>query len=220
MSEETKVGLLEKLTTRRDFLKLTGKGMAGVAASYSILALFGCSSKEEEVAGFALATGLLIADRTRCTGCQRCEIMCTTAHDHKVQPYISRIKVSENYNYGVSGPKISYWKEDGQYGNLLMSPVTCKQCREPFCGNACPVGAIYSDESTGARTVDKDKCIGCGTCTEACPWHLPTVDPETKVSTKCVSCGFCASNCPTGALKLIPWEDVKVTLRKHGYVLG
>lgn len=220
MSEDSKKTILERETTRREFLKLTGKGVGGAIISFSFLSLFGCSNSKE-VAGFALSKGLLIADRNKCTGCQRCELTCSSIHEQKVQPFISKVKVSRNYNFGLEGPKLNYWNEDGQYGNRLMNPETCKQCREPFCGNACPEKAIIADpKNKGARVVVKDKCVGCGTCTTACPWHLPTVDPETKKSSKCKACGVCATICPTGALKLIPWEDVKVTMNRNGYMIG
>jgi Fe-S-cluster-containing dehydrogenase component len=222
MSEETKKGFLERETTRRDFLKLTGKGIGGAVLSLSILNLFGYdNANAAEVAAFPLATGLLIADKNRCTGCQRCEINCTLINDGKIEPFVSRIKVSRNLFFGVVGPKIAYAKEDGQYGNLIMNPETCRQCKDPACAIACPMKAIVADEKNkGARTVVEEKCIGCGTCTQACPWHLPTVDPETSKSTKCILCGTCAKGCPTSALKLIPWEEVKITLNKHGYNLA
>ncbi|MDY0236461.1 MAG: ferredoxin-like protein [Gudongella sp.] len=213
MEENTKKKFLERETTRRDFLKLTGKSLGGVAISMSILSMLGCES--EQAVAYALPTGLLIADPTKCTGCQRCELTCTSFHDGKIQPYISRVKVAENYNFGTEGPKIDYWKRDGEFGNLMMNPETCKQCREPYCGRACPVGAISADPKQGnARVVDTTKCIGCGACEEACPWGMPTVDPETKKSTKCVACGLCAEHCPTGALTLVPWEDVKKAMRR------
>ena len=216
MEEKSKKKFLERETTRREFLKLTGKGFGGAVISMSILSMLGCES--EQTVAYALPSGLLVADASRCTGCQRCEISCTSIHDEKVQPFISRIKVSENYNFGNDGPRIDYYRQNGQFGNLSMSPETFKQCRDPYCGRACPAGAIYSDPKQGnARVVDASKCIGCGACEEACPWHLPTVDPETKKSTKCVACGFCAENCPTGALKMIPWEDVKKAMRRNGY---
>jgi Fe-S-cluster-containing dehydrogenase component len=220
MSQDESKGFLDRETTRREFLKLAGKGMAGAVVSVSFLSMLGFTHESEAVAAFALSSGVLIADRNRCTGCQRCEINCTSLNDGKVQPFISRVKVSRNYNFGVDGPKISYWKEDGQHGNLLMTPETCKQCKDPACANACPKGAIIADSKTGARVVVKEKCIGCGSCTKACPWHLPTVDPETKTSSKCVLCGMCATNCPTSALNIIPWEDVKVAMIRRGYMLG
>ncbi len=220
MSDDSKKSILERESTRREFLKLTGKSVGGAVLSLSILSLFGCDSTEE-VAAYPLAKSLLIADKSLCTGCQRCELTCSAIHEHKVQPYISKVKVSRNYNYGLDGPKISYGYEDGQFGNLSMNVETCKQCREPFCGHACPKDAIFYDKKNkGARVVDKSKCVGCGACTEACPWHLPTVDPEKRTSSKCKLCGVCATGCPTGALKLIPWEDVKTAMRRAGYRLG
>lgn len=218
MSQEQKKGFLDNTTTRREFLKLSGKGIAGTVVSCSLLSLFGYS--EAEATGYALAKGLLIADTSRCTGCKRCEITCTMTNDGKVEPFISRVKVSRNYFYGVDGPKISHRKEDGMMGNFRIVPETCKQCKDPWCAEACPMEAIGTAPKTGARVVDTEKCVGCGMCTDACPWHIPTVDPETHVSTKCTLCNgdpTCAKNCPTGALKLIPWEEVKATLNRNGY---
>ena len=64
------------------------------------------------------------------------------------------------------------------------------------------------DEKTGTRMIDESKCVGCGACAAACPYGMPTVDPEAKHSTKCVACGYCASMCPCGALKVCTWEEV------------
>ena len=216
-SNEEKKGFLDKETTRREFLKLSGKGIGGTFISLSLLNLLGCTNPNvEEVAAFPLAQGVLIADKTKCTGCLRCETNCSLANDGKVMPYISRIKVSRNYNFGTDGPKLAYAYADGAFGNKLMSPETCRQCAEPYCAKACPVGAIVTNE-IGARVVDEAKCVGCGTCTEACPWNIPTVDPETNKSTKCLNCGTCAANHPTGALRNVPWEKVKYAISKLGY---
>lgn len=219
MSEEMKKGLLDQETTRREFLKLTGKGLGGAVLSLSVLSLFGYEeASAKNVAAFALSSGLLIADRNRCTGCQRCEINCTLVNDGKVDPFISRVKVYRNLHFGANGPKINYLYADGQFGNLLMNPETCRQCKDPACATACPKKAIIADpKNNNARTVVKEKCIGCSTCTSACPWHLPTVDHETMKSTKCILCGSCAKGCPTSALKLLPWKEVAAVLNKNGY---
>ncbi|GAB6087045.1 ferredoxin-like protein [Alkaliphilus crotonatoxidans] len=218
MLENEKKSFLERTSTRREFLKMTGKGMAGIAVSYSVLSLFGCSPKEEDVTGYALATGLLIADRSRCSGCQRCEMACTVANDGKASAKLARVKVSRSFYFGTTEkPSSNYRYEDGHFGNFLMTPETCKQCSEPACGEACPVGAIEAAPNTGTRVVNVEKCVGCGMCTEACPWHLPTVDSETGKSTKCILCGACAEHCCTGALRVIPWEEVSRVMKKHGY---
>lgn len=72
--------------------------------------------------------------------------------------------------------------------------------------------AISADPVTGARVIDEDKCVGCGACVNACPWHMPRVDVEKHKSTKCISCGACVAGCPTSALRMIPWEDVAKAL--------
>ena len=101
-------------------------------------------------------------------------------------------------------------------GNGLLSgtdncfvyfPDTCRQCEDPACGNACPQKAITTNEQ-GIRVVDTDKCIGCGACHEACPWHMPTVNPETGKSSKCIACGACVAGCPSGALSIVDWDAV------------
>ena len=74
------------------------------------------------------------------------------------------------------------------------------------------MGAISVRESDGVRVIDKDKCVGCGACAAACPFGMPTIDPETSKSTQCVACGFCAANCPCGALKIVKWEDVAAAM--------
>ena len=137
----------------------------------------------------------------RCVGCQRCEINCTLTNDGCCSSYISRVKVTRNLYSSRNG--------NGLYteNNWTYFPDTCRQCEDPACGNACPVGAIYAGED-GIRRVDTEKCVGCGACTQACPWHMPTVNPVTHKSSKCVMCGACVEGCPSGALSIIPWDEV------------
>lgn len=204
MSEENK-RFWDREYTRRQFLKISGKSLAGLTITASMLSLFGCTQQQvekEEVTTWALPQGLLVVNAAKCTGCLRCEINCTMVNDGKVSSYISRVKTMRNLYFNTDGAK------GLSAGDFTFFPDTCRQCKDPACGNACPQKAIVADPTTGARVVDQEKCIGCGACVTACPWHMPTVDPETKKSTKCISCGSCAQGCPTGALSIIPWEDV------------
>lgn len=211
---------LEKLRTRREFLKISGKGAVGITVAASVLNMMGCSAKDAGDASVLVTErGLLIAERNRCVGCQRCEMVCTVANDGKIHPLISRVKISRNYNYGTEITD-NYRNEDGYYGNFLMTPETCKQCEEAKCAEACPVDAITQNEKTGAWVVDEEKCVGCGACAAACPWHMPTIDPENKKSTKCILCGACADNCITGALQIVPWEKLDAMFRRKGFIFG
>jgi len=211
--DETK-SLLEKKLTRRDFLKTTGMGALGATALSWLLP--GCSTdKGAQVAMFETAEGVIIHESARCTGCLLCETSCSVVNDGKASQTTTRVKVSKNLAYGPDGVKAAWWKNPGEMGNFKMVAETCRQCEKPACALACPENAIYMEEKVGARVVDTEKCVGCGTCTRACPWGIPTVDPETNVSTKCVLChGYsaCVAVCPTGALSYVSWDEA---LRKY-----
>jgi electron transfer flavoprotein alpha subunit len=52
-----------------------------------------------------------------------------------------------------------------------------------------------------AVIIDIDKCTGCGTCAEACPFGAIEVASEKAVvGEKCTLCGSCAEACPFDAL--------------------
>ena len=204
MSDKKEKGFMTREVTRRQFMKISGKGLAGVALSTSMLSLFRTTQAEVDsgaVTTFALAQGLLVVNADKCTGCQRCELNCTLVNDGRVSSYTSRIKVTRNLFSSRNG--------NGLYteNRWTYFPDTCRQCADPACANACPMKAIYADEN-GIKRVDEEKCVGCGACTQACPWHMPTVDPITHKSKKCIQCGACVAGCPSGALSIIPWDEV------------
>ena len=212
---DTKKTLMDREYTRRQFMKLSGKGLAGVALSSTLLSLMGCTRSQAEaglVDTIATPDFLLVANRAKCTGCQCCEVNCTLANDGDAHPYMARIRVRQNVNFGDQGPTDDYKHGDGFFGLWGFKPDTCKQCADPACVNICPMKAISADPVTGARVIDEDKCVGCGACVNACPWHMPRVDVEKHKSTKCISCGACVAGCPTSALRMIPWEDVAKAL--------
>lgn len=63
-------------------------------------------------------------------------------------------------------------------------------------------------ESSHVAEQDTERCIGCGTCVERCPFDAwaaaqngdaPSLNPE-----KCFGCGVCVSSCPVGAISFVP----------------
>ncbi|WP_051569214.1 ferredoxin-like protein [Alkaliphilus transvaalensis] len=224
MSHEEKMGFWEKTSNRREFLKFSGKTVAGVTVSATLLSLLTGCQDTASVSGFPLATGLLISDSTRCSGCRRCETICTMNNDGKADPNIARVKVGRNYNFGPGGPKNDFHNKAGNYGNLEIIPDTCQQCKDPVpCAEACPMEAIYAEEKTGTRVVDTEKCVGCGMCASQCPFKMITVDEDEKKAKKCFLCDgdpSCAKMCPTAALKLVPWKEVHATIQKNKHLFA
>ena len=134
--------MLNQEMTRRKFMRISGKSLAGLTVSASLLSLFGCTQEQvdsDSVSLWTTPTGLLVVNQAKCTGCQRCEINCTVVNDGCVSSHISRVKVTRNL---MSNNGHGTYENDWVY-----YPDTCRQCDKPFCGEVCPKEAIYADEN-------------------------------------------------------------------------
>jgi len=60
-------------------------------------------------------------------------------------------------------------------------------------------------------SIDKEKCIQCGQCVDACPFHCITLEEYPVISNSCRLCGACARSCPVEAI-LIDLEEEKATM--------
>ena len=217
--------VIHKLVTRRQFMR--GAGAVGLGAT--TFCLFGCGSSSTAAneaprqVFVANSLGMIVAEPSRCGGCRRCELACTEFNDGIAQPSAARIKVGRNYNLGSIEAGQGF-KGGGIWGNFRTPQDTCRQCAHPVpCQLVCPHDAIEVIAPVNARVVNVDKCVGCGICTQACPWGMTSVNGpvlgsytdlngqviKTK-ATKCTLCGGnpeCVAACPTGAIKYVPWAD-------------
>ena len=94
-----------------------------------------------------------------------------------------------------------------------------KTAEEAGCSIACPNNAFAKDEKTGALFIVKEKCSGCGSCVEKCPFGVLALSEELGVPSKCDLCSgreegpLCAEYCPTGALT---WKDPDAETEETG----
>jgi anaerobic carbon-monoxide dehydrogenase iron sulfur subunit len=144
---------------------------------------------------------VLVVNPQKCTGCRKCEMVCSVFHYGTSDPSRSLIRVMK-------------WENIGFY-----LPVTCQNCDKPFCTEVCPAKACRRDLETGKVIIDKNKCIGCKTCIIACPFGVPFFDKALRVSVKCDFCGGdpqCVASCETGAIRYIETEFVDIE-KKNEY---
>jgi tetrathionate reductase subunit B len=130
----------------------------------------------------------------RCIRCMGCVVACRAEND--VPEGESRNWIRET---GVRG----------EFPNLGMAyePGQCMQCAEPHCVRVCPVGATTKDDD-GVVRIDRDTCIGCRYCMQACPYDARFPNRELGVADKCDFCTHrvragrepaCVETCPTRA---------------------
>lgn len=154
----------------------------------------------------------VIIDIEKCMGCRSCEFACAVVH--------SASKDAETII--ITGEKPGYRINIEAYGRNAV-PVHCNHCEEAPCLLACPTGAIHRDGDKGPVLFDKERCISCRMCVQACPFGVITVNPEGKGVLKCDLCierlekgqdPACVVSCPTGALRFIDEEDANKAKRQ------
>ncbi len=128
-----------------------------------------------------MARYAMVIDTERCVGCQSCTVACKSEWD--VPNGDARTKVRP------AGLR-------GTYPNFTSTFVVtqCNHCDKPTCLAACPTGATWQD-ANGIVRVNKQLCIGCGSCVAACPYNARYIDSSKGVADKC---DFCASRVEKG----------------------
>jgi formate dehydrogenase iron-sulfur subunit len=202
--------------TRRDFIKLSAASVGGSAASGILL-----SPARAQAAGDALA---ILYDPSLCIGCRACQMACKQWNN---------LPGESTDPAGIyetpTGLSATTWNIIKLRENAGAEPhffnYQCMHCADAACVSVCPSGALYKDER-GFTAYDASKCIGCGYCTQWCPYGVPHLQVEsllagTGKAAKCTFCQdrirqgiggpSCAERCPVGALTWGPRE----TLLEH-----
>jgi anaerobic carbon-monoxide dehydrogenase iron sulfur subunit len=141
----------------------------------------------------------ILAEPEKCIGCRACALACAFEHDEEFSLSLSRIS--------------PVWMED--LGRFV--PMTCQQCGEAPCIEACPRQAISVDAKTGARVVDEARCIGCRACFLVCPFGIPALHRDKGVMIKCDLCGGkpqCVEECARKALTAVEADDAALERRR------
>lgn len=123
--------------------------------------------------------GFLI-DQTSCIGCHACTVACKAEHDVPLGVFRTWVK----------------YVEKGEFPNSRRHFLVerCNHCANAPCVAICPTGALFT-RPDGIVDFDKERCIGCKSCMQACPYDAIYIDPAEHTAAKC---NFCAHRIDQG----------------------
>ena len=138
-------------------------------------------------------------DVDRCCACGACSVACMDQNDIDIAIMSPYRRVAE-YETG---------KE------YVYTSVSCMHCDDAPCIQGCPVGCLRKDTETQLTVYYNTNCIGCHSCSMACPVGAPSFNKKNKM-VKCDGClarlqhgmkPACVLVCPTGALEMVDTEE-------------
>jgi Fe-S-cluster-containing dehydrogenase component/formate-dependent nitrite reductase membrane component NrfD len=144
--------------------------------------------------------GFAIDQRT-CIGCHACTVACKTEHEVPVGQFRTWVK----------------YVDTGSFPDTTRSfgVMRCNHCTDAPCVKICPTQALFK-RGDGIVDFDKERCIGCKSCMQACPYDAIYIDDDTHTAAKCNMCAHrvdnaqepaCVVVCPTHSIWVGDLDD-------------
>ena len=121
-----------------------------------------------------------VIDHSRCIGCHACTVACKAENDVPVGSFRTWVKYTETGAF----PSVK----------RHFAVLRCNQCTAAPCVTICPVTAL-DKRPDGIVDVDPDRCIGCKSCMQACPYDALYINEDLGTAQKC---HFCAHRTERG----------------------
>ncbi len=216
---------------RRRFVK---KVLGGVIGGSLLLVLpAGAVKVAQQISGLAAGTDPVDPDRkfafvidiTGCIGCGYCCVADKNEFqvpDGYYRTWVERYVIDDQDNVHVDAPRGGL---DGYatarldiphpVRDTFFVPKLCNMCEKPSCVQVCPVGATFRT-ADGFVLIDRQRCLGCSYCVQACPYSVRFIGPESRVAEKCTWCYHrlaqglrpaCVEACPVQARKFGDLND-------------
>ncbi len=144
--------------------------------------------------------GFAIDQRT-CIGCHACTVACKTEHQVPLGQFRTWVKYVDSGTFPDS--------------TRDFAVMRCNHCTDAPCIKICPTSALFKRED-GIVDFDSDRCIGCKSCMQACPYDAIYIDEDSHTAAKCNFCAHriddglepaCVTVCPTHSIWVGDLDD-------------
>jgi Fe-S-cluster-containing dehydrogenase component/formate-dependent nitrite reductase membrane component NrfD len=144
--------------------------------------------------------GFAIDQRT-CIGCHACTVACKTEHEIPVGQFRTWVKYVDKGEYPANG--------------RAFGVMRCNHCTDAPCVAICPTKALFKRDD-GIVDFDSERCIGCKSCQQGCPYDAIYIDEDTHTAAKCNFCAHrvdqglapaCVVVCPTQSIWVGDLDD-------------
>jgi Fe-S-cluster-containing dehydrogenase component/formate-dependent nitrite reductase membrane component NrfD len=135
-----------------------------------------------------------VIDQRKCIGCHACTVACKEENGVPLGAFRTWVKYVEKGTYPST--------------RRYFAVLRCNHCDNAPCVTICPTVALYR-RPDGIVDFDGDRCIGCKSCMQACPYDALYIDPTTNTAAKCHYCAHrvevglepaCVIVCPEQAI--------------------
>jgi len=121
-----------------------------------------------------------LIDQRKCIGCHACTVACKSENEVPLGNFRTWVK----------------YVEKGAFPDVRrhFTVLRCNHCDEAPCVEICPVKAL-DKRPDKIVDLDRDRCIGCRACMQACPYDALYLNEDDGVAEKC---HFCAHRVEIG----------------------